>query len=362
MRNPILDYDGVDLFIHKTAALKMLKHCSDFSHLKLEVMGFMVGHKYEWEGEEYTVVEDVVTSDLDTSNVSVKFSSFEPLFKELNRFEREGRDFLLVGWYHSHPGHTSFMSPTDQDTQKRMFKKDYQSAIVIDPIRIEMKAFTLREDEVFEKPYAIIVEEGEDKEEDDEKAAREEKEVEDEHFVFDVDEDMVEGEMHEEDMVETWEDSYGVEEEELVHGVEEYGEPEYAEEGAVRENTFFGEDYGEAHMAEGDGADTLYDHSYETPSDASYPGSKDGDYDPNKTSVVQRSDPGIEKTGAGSGANELDAFDYAWFAAPVLMGLLGGIFGMMAIGKRKKGTGKWMIILGFIFTLIWFSGSYLLQS
>ena len=140
MINPIFEDEHIDLFIKKNAALKMLKHCKDFRDIQLEVMGFMVGHKYEWEGREYTVVEDVVTSDLDTTAVSVKFASFEPLFKKLDKFEKDGLDYLLVGWYHSHPGHTSFMSPTDKDTQIRMFKKEYQSAVVIDPINIEMKS------------------------------------------------------------------------------------------------------------------------------------------------------------------------------------------------------------------------------
>ena len=87
MINPIFEDEHIDLFIKKEAALKMLKHCKDFRDIQLEVMGFMVGHKYEWEGREYTVVEDVVTSDLDTTAVSVKFASFEPLFKKLDKFE-----------------------------------------------------------------------------------------------------------------------------------------------------------------------------------------------------------------------------------------------------------------------------------
>ena len=156
MLNPILEYDGVDLFIAKKAALKMLKHCSDFKDMQLEVMGFMVGHRYEWDGKEHTVVEDVVTSDLNTTAISVKFASFEPLFGELDRFEKEGKDYILVGWYHSHPGHTCFMSPTDKDTQIRMFNKKFQSAVVIDPISIEMKAFQLLGSEIYEKPYAIL--------------------------------------------------------------------------------------------------------------------------------------------------------------------------------------------------------------
>lgn len=156
MINPILDTDDCDLFIHKKAVLDMLKHCKEYREVQLEVMGLMVGYKYIWQDMEYTVVEEVVTSELDTSAISVKFASFEQMFNELDKFEKEGKDFILVGWYHSHPGHTSFMSPTDKDTQIRMFSKSYQSAVVIDPINIEMKAFKLFRGEIYEKPYSII--------------------------------------------------------------------------------------------------------------------------------------------------------------------------------------------------------------
>jgi len=147
--------EKIDLFISRKAFKKMMKHCKEYRDEQLEVMGFMVGYLYKWENGDYTVVEDVVTSDLDTTEISVNFANFEALFEKLDKFEKLGKDYILVGWYHSHPGHTSFMSPTDVETQKRMFNKPYHSAVVIDPINIEMKAFALKGDEVKEKPYAI---------------------------------------------------------------------------------------------------------------------------------------------------------------------------------------------------------------
>jgi len=156
MINPILDNYECDLFIRKKALLDMLMHCKAYREVQLEVMGLMVGYRFNWNGRDFTVVEEVVTSELDTSAISVKFASFEPLFNELDKFEKEGKDYILVGWYHSHPGHTSFMSPTDKDTQMRMFNKPYQSAVVIDPINIEMKAFKLEQGDIYEKPYSII--------------------------------------------------------------------------------------------------------------------------------------------------------------------------------------------------------------
>ena len=68
-------------------------------------------------------------------------------------------DCQILGWYHSDPNYTCFMSETDVDTQTRMFKQPYQRAIVIDPIKKDMKAFALDKNgknEVDEAGVAII--------------------------------------------------------------------------------------------------------------------------------------------------------------------------------------------------------------
>ncbi|MEM2900842.1 MAG: hypothetical protein QXT63_08635, partial [Thermoplasmata archaeon] len=74
------------------------------------------------------------------------------LMKELDKIKF---DYILVGWYHSHPGHTSFLSVTDLETQRKQFNKPYQVALVIDPINKEMKAFKLWEYNYVEITYKI---------------------------------------------------------------------------------------------------------------------------------------------------------------------------------------------------------------
>ena len=350
MINPVLDYEGVDLYIRKEASLKMLKHCRDFKDMQLEVMGFMVGHRYEWESREYTIVEDVVTSDLDTTAVSVKFASFEPLFKELDRFEKEGKDYILVGWYHSHPGHTSFMSPTDKDTQKRMFKKDFQSAIVIDPINIEMKAFKLHEGEVYEKPFAVLP--GPDSLE-----GREEADITAESPETMEEEEMAEREMVEAEMVEDWEDA--AEETEEIEVEEDYWEeepgildhevpvgPAEASVGGFDEG-----EYGQQDITRSDENLAVYEGQFSLASP-----------DPGGTTAREldtlSSPEKSEEEPDEAKKEDLDALDYAWFAAPVLLGILGGAFGFFAVENKRKSTGYMMLILGFIFSIVWYGFSY----
>ena len=145
----LLPVEQTELYIDEAAFRKMMKHCSALAENNLEAMGFMLGDEYTFEGHRYTVVENVVTSELDSSAVSVKISDFSPMFEEMHNMDKAGKDYILVGWYHSHPGHTCFLSATDISTQRRMFKKDYHVAVVVDPLSLELKSFKLDPEEQY---------------------------------------------------------------------------------------------------------------------------------------------------------------------------------------------------------------------
>ncbi len=131
--------ENIGLFLTLDSAKKMLDHCFKYRNDK-EVMGLMMGRVYRFNDKTFSLVKDVVTSELNASVVNVRFNSFEKLFNQLDNLKY---DYQIVGWYHSHPGHTCFMSPTDENTQKRMFKHSHQYALVVDPINNDMKAFSL---------------------------------------------------------------------------------------------------------------------------------------------------------------------------------------------------------------------------
>ena len=86
----------------------------------------------------------------------MRFKNFEDLFAKLETLDY---DYQILGWYHTHPGHTCFMSPTDIKTQKRMFKYDYQHGVIIDPVNLDIKAYTLdpkSDENAIERGFAII--------------------------------------------------------------------------------------------------------------------------------------------------------------------------------------------------------------
>ena len=139
----LVPIEHMELYIEAGAFRKMMGHCARLGNNNLEAMGFLMGDEYTFEGYRHTVVEDVVTSELDSSAVSVKISDFSPMFEEMHNMEKAGKNYILVGWYHSHPGHTCFLSAMDISTQRRMFKEDYHVAVVVDPINLELKSFKL---------------------------------------------------------------------------------------------------------------------------------------------------------------------------------------------------------------------------
>jgi len=139
----LVPIEPVELYIRSETFRTMMEHCTDLGEKELEALGFLLGDHFTHEGDEYTVVEEVVTSELDSSSVSVKIKNFTPMFERMHELEKAGKDLILVGWYHSHPGHTCFLSHTDIDTQKRMFRESYHVAVVVDPFNAEVKSFKL---------------------------------------------------------------------------------------------------------------------------------------------------------------------------------------------------------------------------
>jgi proteasome lid subunit RPN8/RPN11 len=146
---------GLELYISKLAEEKIRNHALMHMNERKEVMGLLLGGRYRYNGAEYALVRDVATTDLDATDVSVRFDprAFEKLFASL---EEIGFRYVIVGWYHSHPSYHCFMSSTDVQTQQSMFSLRGQSAIVIDPVSKEIEAFYLDEGRVRSRPFAIF--------------------------------------------------------------------------------------------------------------------------------------------------------------------------------------------------------------
>jgi len=143
-----------DLYVSRHAERAMMSHAAKEASRRLEVMGFMLGDVSAWRGSVYATVRDVVTTDLENTPSKVRFDR-EALPKLFGGLDGSGFDYIIVGWYHSHPGHTCFLSRTDLDTQRSMFDQPYHTALVIDPVTEDIKAFKLAGTGYDEVPFSL---------------------------------------------------------------------------------------------------------------------------------------------------------------------------------------------------------------
>jgi proteasome lid subunit RPN8/RPN11 len=143
------------VYLSGVGEAKIRSHAVKEAPRRLEVMGFLLGEACTWKGESYSVVRDVVTTELRSTASKVRFDpkAFPKLFHGL---DDSGFDYILVGWYHSHPGHTCFLSGTDLETQRSMFNQPYHVALVIDPINRDIKTFRLRNGGYEETAFAVF--------------------------------------------------------------------------------------------------------------------------------------------------------------------------------------------------------------
>ena len=145
---------GFDLYLSKLAEEKIRNHAMSRLDPRMEIMGLLLGTVYRHREREYVLVRDVATTDLDASLISVRFDrlGFEKLFESL---DDSGFDYVIVGWYHSHPGHGCFLSQTDVDTQVSMFNRPFHSALVIDPVAMEIETFKVENGRSLHRPFAV---------------------------------------------------------------------------------------------------------------------------------------------------------------------------------------------------------------
>lgn len=121
--------DPKHIQIKLEAIAKMVKY--DISHAGKETAGLLIGE--EKDGIVY--VDDIRVGDQKGNAVHVEISEEELTHAVIDVSERtDGK--VIVGWWHTHPNLSSFLSPTDIKTQL-----NYQAlmpnaiAIVIDPVK-----------------------------------------------------------------------------------------------------------------------------------------------------------------------------------------------------------------------------------
>jgi proteasome lid subunit RPN8/RPN11 len=150
--------DWVELYISHACFQKMVNHCDAFKEDAMEVMGLLLGDVFQWRNRIYTVAEDTVAAEIeDSTATSVRFGNqgLEEVARALDEMEYE---YLIVGWYHSHPGFTTFLSDKDLETHKKNFSKPFHATIVIDPVNRQFRSYKVIDNQYIEKRFQLYEE------------------------------------------------------------------------------------------------------------------------------------------------------------------------------------------------------------
>lgn len=127
---PVVD-NSETVYISSLALLKMLKHGR--AGVPMEVMGLMLGEFVD----DFTVhVIDVFAMPQSGTGVSVEAVDDVFQTRMMDMLKQTGRDQMVVGWYHSHPGFGCWLSSVDVQTQQSFEQLNPRAvAVVVDPIQ-----------------------------------------------------------------------------------------------------------------------------------------------------------------------------------------------------------------------------------
>jgi len=121
------------IFMTQTVYQEVNAHAdSDLEH---EVGGMLVGGVYQTtDGNPFVTIEaQLPAQHVDQGPAHLTFTS-DTLSDLLNRQEDLFPDLRVVGWYHTHPGLSVFLSSYDVWLHTHFFPEPWHVALVIDPI------------------------------------------------------------------------------------------------------------------------------------------------------------------------------------------------------------------------------------
>lgn len=103
-----------------------------------EVGGFLLGKFQKTDTGFFMITIERFCSaeNVDYSSPNVLHFGTESLL-ELDKAKSDSPNLTLVGWFHTHPGHTPFLSKTDLQLHEGFFTHPYQVAIVLDSLTKE---------------------------------------------------------------------------------------------------------------------------------------------------------------------------------------------------------------------------------
>jgi proteasome lid subunit RPN8/RPN11 len=121
------------VYIVQSVYAKIWKHVNEVP--TVESGGVLVGHAFKTFDGQITFVVVTAAIPQRSENRSVGHFTVDPVEIRAARVEMEHKypGLLLVGWYHSHPGHGVFLSGQDMTIVRSIYDASWHIAMVIDP-------------------------------------------------------------------------------------------------------------------------------------------------------------------------------------------------------------------------------------
>jgi len=126
------DPNDLPIYVDLDVMRDMEAHAHD--NTRVELGGVMLGKQcIDAEGKPFVVVTDSLRArHYEATRGSFKFTheTWSQITGQRNQFHP---DLEMVGWYHTHPGWTVFLSPMDLFICNNFFNRELDVALVIDP-------------------------------------------------------------------------------------------------------------------------------------------------------------------------------------------------------------------------------------
>lgn len=129
--------DKVEIVVTEEVLFETTNHVGQDT--SKESGGFLLGNRYQCPNtnRKYIIVDQFMKADYtEGTKVSLTFKT-ESWAQLKDKLDGKYRGKELIGWYHSHPGMGIFLSNYDLDIHKNRFAKEWQVALVLDPIKHE---------------------------------------------------------------------------------------------------------------------------------------------------------------------------------------------------------------------------------
>jgi hypothetical protein len=101
-----------------------------------ELGGFLLGNRYRCplSGCEYVVIDNFWAARFTAGDATSLVLSVDAWAEFNDQLMTRFRGKLLVGWYHSHPGMSVFLSQDDVEIQQTRFRERWMFALVVEPV------------------------------------------------------------------------------------------------------------------------------------------------------------------------------------------------------------------------------------